>query len=171
MTNKEREDKAVIENEELGRKIFTEVCDREKWCRVHKYSKDRYQSWDVSFYDNTQTVVGELKKRKYKSSAFYDWYFEVEKADKLIEIAKKTKDKTGLTPLIGYINLFDDNFMWVWTFTPEELAKLPTSTELLQKNDWSDEKEWKKVYRLTSAQAQRKEEINLNLSIFNNKNQ
>jgi hypothetical protein len=160
--NQNQIDNKITEQERLGREQFNHICQRERWCRVHKFSKNKMARWDVSFFENNQPVIGDIKKRRYECTTFNDWYFEVEKAEALIELAKQYGENTK----IGYIHLFEDNIMWVWTFTKEQIEKLEAKMVQVQKNDWSNELVWKKVYCLNSAQATRKEEINLNNSIF-----
>lgn len=152
----------VNEQERLGRELFLHVCKRERWCTPNKFSKNKMARWDVSFFEDKQPVIADIKKRRYNCTTFNDWYFETEKAEALLELAKKS----GNEAKIGYIHLFEDNIMWLWTFTPEQLANLEIKTVQVQKNDWSNELIWKKVYCLSSGQASKKEEINLNNSIF-----
>lgn len=162
---KQEINKRVEEQERLGREEFKHVCDRKSnpWCKVNKFSQNKMARWDVAYYDNKTPIVADIKKRRYDSDTFSDWYFEVDKAQELARIARLS----GEDCKIGYINLFENNIMWIWTFKPEELEKLDVKTVEVQKNDWSDEKVLKKVYCLYNAQAQRKEEINLIKSIFN----
>ena len=154
--------KKVSEQERLGRELFNHVCNREMWCKINKFSKNEMARWDVSFFENKQPVIADIKKRRYNCDTFNDWYFEVEKAKALLELAKQS----GNNSKIGYIHLFENNIMWLWTFTEEQITNLEIKMVQVQKNDWSDELVWKKVYCLSSGQASKKEEINLNNSIF-----
>lgn len=173
MTNKEINDKAVLENEEMGRIIFTNICKRENWCKKHKEAKKRYSHWDVSFFDKAkdkQLIIGEIKTRDAKHDKYQDWYFELNKINELIEISRLTKEKTNEEPLIAYINIFTDNFMFIWYFTTDELIGLRDKTNLkpAQNNEWEKKLKLKPIISLTCGSASRKEEINLNLSILKN---
>lgn len=167
--NKKEINNYVDKAEELGRQQFNDVCKREKWCKTHKFSKKREAKWDVSFHYQVHKystpIVADIKRRRFVSSQFDGgWYFQIDKAEALLKLAEKSNNNAK----VAYINLFEDNVMWVWILSKEDLEKMEIKMVQMQKNDWSNEKEWKKVYELTAAQAQIKVEIDLTKSIFNN---
>lgn len=161
--NQQQINEKVAKDEELGRILFLAVCKRERWCKPHKFSKDKMARWDVSFFADNQPIVADIKKRRYEATTFENWYFEVDKANELIKLAKNSKNEETK---IGYIHLFADNIMWVWIFDEETLRKIPTGRRECPINDWSTETVLKEVYLLPSAFAKYKEEIDLTKSIF-----
>jgi Holliday junction resolvase len=169
-----KEDKAVLENEEKGRNQFISICKREdvRWCSMHRQAKKRHSKWDVSIFNqsNGKMSIVEIKTRKETHDKYkHEWYLEKDKAEALIEIAKKCENKAKAKNKeieIAYVNLFNDNLMAMWTFTIEELQAMPTTKRWCQKNEWTDIKELKDVYLLSYTNAKFKEEIDLSKSIF-----
>lgn len=170
MTKKEISEK-IANDENKGRTLFVQVCQREdvKWCKVHKYAKNEKDPWDISFFNNQEQIIGEVKLREYTQDTFNDWYFEVTKLDGLLKTAKELKEKKGIDAKIGYINLFTNNLMCVWIFTVEQLIELRKTAIMApaKDNSWDKEDVFKPTVLLSYGSAQRKEEIDLNKSIFN----
>lgn len=162
----------IANDENKGRQLFAQVCIREdvKWCKIHKYAKNESDPWDISFFNENQEVIGEIKVRDYAQHAFNDWYFETTKIDGLIHTAKKLKEKKGKEAKIGYINIFTNNLMCVWVFTLEELIELRKTAVMVEgkDNSWDKQVKMKPAVLLSYGQAQRKEEIDLSKSIFKN---
>ena len=172
MTKKEISEK-IANDEDKGRALFASVCIREdvRWCKVHKYAKKESDPWDISFFNDKEQIIGEIKVREYDQDYYPDWYFEVSKIDGLLKTAKDLKEQKGIEAKIGYINLFTNNLMAVWIFTVEELIELRKTAVMVKgkNNSWDKEEKMKPAVLLIYGKATRKEEINLNNSIFKNK--
>jgi hypothetical protein len=134
-------------DDEKGRNIFINYCEQQPWCKINKLAKNKFAKWDVSYFSGNTQMIGEIKKRKYTSDAFSDWYIQEDKWDALIQIKGDSDAK------ITYINHFTDDSTMIWDLTDMDKEKLESGLRLLQENDYSDKLVWKKVYLLPSRDA------------------
>ena len=125
-------------------KMFDEFCKNQEWCKVKRFTLDRYAAYDV-VYNNDETLnMGEIKYRRKNILDFSTWFIEKSKYDDLMEIKNKVKTKVNVT----YINHFIDGYTAIWDITNLDMSTLATSIEWLPENDFSDQYLWKPVYHL-----------------------
>ena len=148
-----------------GRLVFESFCNQETWCKVNKFAKNNYSKWDVSYFSGSTAMLGEIKKRKYESTSYGEWYLQVDKYTVLSNMQVKLKQE-GKEVKITYINHFTDNITQIWVLDGIDLSKLERKTLLLQTNDYDDKLEYKEVYCLPHMKAH-KFETDLTKSIFN----
>jgi hypothetical protein len=154
-----------VKDDEKGRIIFDAFCKQETWCKVNKYAKNDYSKWDVSYYSGNTAMLGEIKKRKYESTAYGTWFLQEDKYIALTNTQTKLK-QNGKDVKLTYINFFTDNITQVWELDKIDMTKLEKKNVLLQVNDYDDVKEWKMCYMLPHVYAH-KYETDLSKSIFN----
>ena len=152
-------------DDEKGRLIFDSFCTQETWCKVNKFAKNDYSKWDVSFYSGTTSIIGEIKKRKYESTTYGEWYMQIDKYVALSNTQQKLR-QDGKETKIAYINHFTDNITQVWVLDNIDMSKIEKKTILLQTNDYDDKLEYKECYCLPHSIAL-KFETDLTKSIFN----
>lgn len=154
------------EKDNAGRKIFQSFCNQESWCKYIKASDKKYSKWDVAYTSgNTHNVIGEIKYRtNYSSDSFSTFMLEVDKLKALQEIRNKAKEK-GKEVNVHYIQIFNDNFTYLWDVSNIDLKNYEIKFQLLPKNNFDDTLVYKQVIYLHRSDAERFE-TNNEYSIF-----
>lgn len=135
-----------------GRETFKQFCNEQKWCKFNREAKKEYAKWDVSYIKDKQQTIGEIKMRDYNSTDFNEWFLQEDKYLALKELQKKIPGSR-----ITYINHFKNNITFIWDLTDMDMTKVTHSMSKLQKNDYTTETVWKKVYHLHHVDAQKYE--------------
>lgn len=147
-------------DDQKGRDIFKKFCEQQADFKYYKSSKGLYSKWDVSYVSKGLKFIGEIKVRNYESTTFGDWFIQADKLEGLMEIQKQIPGSK-----ISYINIFKDNITYIWNLDDIDFSKIKEGVLQLQKNDYTTETEWKKVYYLPNSIAL-KFETDLTKSIF-----
>lgn len=135
-----------------GREIFKTFCKEQPTFTFHKEAKKEFAKWDVSYYVKNQSYIGEIKVRDYNSTDFAEWYIQGDKLEALQDLQKKHPESR-----VSYINIFKNNITMIWDVTDLDLLTTPFSMQKLQKNDYTDEEVFKKVYHLHHMNADKYE--------------
>ena len=151
-------------DDQKGRDLFIKFCSQQPKFTFNRAARKEYAKWDVSYYQNNQTFIGEIKVRDYESDAFGEWFIQADKLEALKELQKQIAGAK-----ISYINFYNDNLIRIWDLTDLDLKTLSSSMQKLQKNDYEEEVVWKKVYHLHNMDAIVTEETDSTKSIFANK--
>jgi hypothetical protein len=166
MTQEQRFEQA----EELSKKTFKDFCEQQNYARIKRFTPGKYDDYDVYYKHKSDHVIGEIKKRDYDSDRFDFWYLEIDKYNRLMDIAKGSK----MNVKVHYINHFNNNITAIWDLNTIDVSKLQVSIQKLPKNNFTDEVISKPVYHLHLIDAQ-SFETDLEKSMFKitnkNKNQ
>lgn len=147
-------------DDQKGRDIFKAFMLENPEFKLIKESKNKHSHWDVSYSMKKEKYIGEIKIRKYNSTAFGDWYLQKDKYDNLKLLQSKIPDSK-----ISYINFFDDNITMIWNLDKIDFTKIETGLRELQENDYSERTVLKPVYLLPHTLAKKYETEN-SKSIF-----
>jgi hypothetical protein len=139
------------QSEEISKETFKNFCEKQKWCKIKRFTENKYAPYDVVYENQNQKTIGEIKRRKNLVTDYSQWFLEKEKYDKLMEIYNNTDSK----PLVTYINHFRDNVTAVWDLLNIDVTKLELTKEYMQENDFSDKKVLKWVFKLPLQMAKR----------------
>lgn len=137
-------------DDKKGREIFKAFAKENPEFKFKKESKDEFSCWDVSYTKKRENYIGEIKIRKYNSTAFGDWYLQKDKYDNLRMLQLKVPGSK-----ISYINFFDDNITMVWNLDEIDFSKIETGMRDLQQNDYSEKTVLKPVYLLPHILAEK----------------
>lgn len=148
--------------EKLAKETFNKFCQQEKWCKVKRFTQGKYDDYDVVYTTNNNLTIGEIKVRKNLVTDFDTWYLEKDKYDRLMEIAKLSTKQ----PKVTYINHFLDNVTAIWDLSKLDVTKLELQKLQMQKNDYTDEKVFKWVFKLPYHLAEIKAETDNKLPLF-----
>lgn len=147
-------------DDQKGRDLFKLFCNQQPTFTFYRESKKQFAKWDVSYKIKNQSYIGEIKVRDYNSTDFNEWYIQADKLEALQELQKQ-HPSTKAT----YINIFKNNITMIWDISNLDLLTTPFSMQKLQKNDYTTEEVYKKVYHLHHSDAE-KFETDLEKSIF-----
>ncbi len=137
-------------DDQKGRELFKAFALENPQFKFKKESKNEYSHWDVSYTNKQENYIGEIKIRKYNSTAFGDWYLQKDKYDNLRMLQLKVPGSK-----ISYINFFDDNITMVWNLDEIDFSKIETGMRELQQNDYSEKTVLKPVYLLPHSLAEK----------------
>jgi len=135
-----------------GRDIFKQFCHEQEWCKHHRDSKDKHAHWDLSYFSGNTAMIGEIKYRNYPSTAFDAWLLELDKL-KYLQTMHQFMKLNGKQTKITYIHHLNDGKTLIWDITELELFDYTIEKRWLQKNDFTDEKEWKDCIFLPAKEA------------------
>jgi hypothetical protein len=146
----------AIENE--SKVLFTNWCNQQQWCKVNRWSKKTFTSWDVSLYSadtagNEIKVLAELKYRyNDNASTYQNWLLKQTKYDSLKTIADENE------ALILYINITKDKQIMIWNLNevvpPKQTIQMKLATSTNERNGLH--------YKLTNVYL-----LNKNETIYN----
>jgi len=138
------------QDDKKGREIFKAFALENPEFKFKKESKNEYSTWDVSYTRKKENYIGEIKIRKYNSTAFNDWYLQTDKYDKLRKLQSQIPGSK-----LSYINFFDDNMTFVWNLDEIDFSTIQIAMRELQENDYDETTKLKPVYLLPYHLAER----------------
>lgn len=145
-----------------GNDIFNNFCAQQRWCKVKRFTTEKFADYDVVYTTNNNLTIGEIKRRNQKITDFDGWFLEKDKYERLMEIKKSSTKYVKVT----YINHFKNNVTLIWDLDSIDVTKLDLTQCLLPENDYSDRKVMKWVFKLPVHLAERKEITDEKLGLF-----
>jgi len=136
------------QDDKKGREIFKAFALENPEFKFKKESKSEYSTWDVSYTRKKENYIGEIKIRKYNSTAFNDWYLQTDKYDKLRKLQALIPSSK-----LSYINFFDDNITMIWNLDEIDFSTIEIGMRELQENDYDERTKLKSVYLLPHSLA------------------
>lgn len=138
--------------DEKGREIFKQFCHEQQWCKHNKDAKDKMAHWDLSYFSGDTAMIGEIKYRNYSSTAFPDWFLQLDKL-KYLQAMYKFIKLNGKETKITYINHYADGKTLIWDLTNLNILDYDIKKIMLQKNDFDEEIVLKEVIYLKATEA------------------